>query len=106
MHRKSYPTDVTDNQWVRISEILGLDRIEPKRGRPNEIDTRELVNAIAYRWNTGISWRRLPHDFPAWASVYRHFKRWRAEGLIPAIRAALLENETVVERIEPKRAAV
>jgi putative transposase len=30
----------------------------------------EVVNALMYVADNGIKWRALPHDFPAWETVY------------------------------------
>lgn len=75
------------------------------RGRPRIVSMREVVNAMNYRWRTGCTWRMLPHDFPAWATVYAYFRQWRRDGRLPEIRALLLERETILEKIEAERMA-
>lgn len=77
MERKPYPSDVTDGQWRRIRSWIP----PPKPGgRPREVDMREVVNAILYLVRTGCSWRQLPHDFPAWITVYYYYRRFQREG--------------------------
>ena len=44
------------------------------------MDLREVVNALFYHAREGCSWRALPHDFPAWNSVYHYFREWNADG--------------------------
>jgi putative transposase len=39
-----------------------------------------VVDAILYRNRNGCTWRALPHDFPAWRTVYNYFTRWRDDG--------------------------
>jgi putative transposase len=80
MERKPYPSDVTDGQWRLITPSIP----PPKPGgRPREVDVREVVNAILYVVRTGCAWRQLPHDFPAWQTVYYYYRcfercgRWR-----------------------------
>lgn len=34
----------------------------------------ELLNAMLYINHTGCQWRELPHDFPAWQTVYGYFE--------------------------------
>jgi putative transposase len=53
---------------------------QSNRGRPRQVDLREIVNAIFYVLRTGCAWRLLPHDFPAWQTVYGYFRRWRDSG--------------------------
>ena len=77
MARKPYPTDVTDEQWLILEPlILALLNLS-RRGRPRQVDLREVINAINYVLRTGCAWRLLPHDFPAWQTVYGYFRRWR-----------------------------
>jgi putative transposase len=78
MERKPYSSDVTDGQWRRIRSWIP----PPKPGgRPREVDMREVVNAILYLVRTGCSWRQLPHDFPAWITVYYYYRRFQREGI-------------------------
>jgi len=89
MTRKPYPSDVTDEQWVLLEPL-----IPPARpgGRPREVDIREVVNALFYRNRNGCGWRALPHDFPAWKTVYNYFQWWQWDGTWEAILAALREQ--------------
>ena len=76
MTRKPYPSDVTDEQWAILEPL-----IPPARpgGRPREVDIRAVVNAIFYRNRNSCGWRALPHDFPAWKTVYNYFQWWQWE---------------------------
>jgi transposase len=59
--RKSYPSDVTDEEWAYLLPYLTLMREDvPQRG----CALRELFNALRYVVKTGCQWRFLPHDFP------------------------------------------
>ena len=73
MQRRSYPSDVTDNEW-RILEPL----IPPAKpgGHPRTTEMREVINAILYLDRTGSQWRALPHEFPPWSTVWSYFRRW------------------------------
>ncbi|MDZ7990685.1 MAG: transposase [Nostoc sp. EfeVER01] len=42
---------------------------------------REVVNAIFYILRAGCSWRMMPHDLPAWQTVYSYFRRWERKGV-------------------------
>lgn len=75
---RSYPTDLTDEQWNRLREMLP----PPKPGgRPRAVDLRQVVNALIYLERAGCAWRMLPHDFPPWQTVYTYFRNWRREGV-------------------------
>jgi len=44
------------------------------------VDMREVLNGILYVLRGGCAWRLLPHDFPAWNTVYYYFWLYRREG--------------------------
>lgn len=56
--RKSYPSDLTDQQWKRIKPLLPKPA---KTGRPRE-DDQEVINGILYVLSTGCRWKDMPHD--------------------------------------------
>ena len=61
MGRRSYPSDVTDEEWALVAPYLTLMREDaPQREYP----LREMFNALRYVVRTGIPWRWLPNDFP------------------------------------------
>jgi putative transposase len=80
MIRKPYPSDVTDEQWALIEPLLPRVRRRRRRGRPRKTDLREVVNALFYHVREGCTWRALPHDFPAWKTVYNYFQWWGCDG--------------------------
>ena len=101
MSRKSYPTDLNDVQWLILEPLLIAVLSQSNRGRPRQVELREIVNAIFYILRTGCAWRLLPHDLPAWQTVYGYFRRWRESGLWEQLNDAL--RETV--RLEAGRQA-
>ena len=72
-----YPTDLTDRQWDCIKEL-----IPPAKpgGRPRSLEMRAVINGILYIVGSGCQWRMLPHEYPAWQSVYTYFQQWRDDG--------------------------
>ncbi len=60
--RKSYPSDLTDEQWSLVEPLLPAE-VEGL-GRPREVDFREVINAILYLNRSGCQWDMLPHDLP------------------------------------------
>lgn len=90
-NRRRYPSDLTDHQWARFEAELPP---EPQVGRHRSIPLRDIANAINYRWETGCTWRMLPHDFPPWGTVYAYFQRWQRAGLVRHLREILLSPRT------------
>jgi putative transposase len=74
---KTYPSDLTDCQWHLIKDLLPTAKT---RGRPRELEMRQVINAILYVVVGGIQWRMLPKEFPNWQSVYYYFRLWRNDG--------------------------
>ena len=76
-------------------------------GRPRTVDLREVVNALFYRNRNGCGWRALPHDFPAWKTVYNYFQWWQRDGTWEKILAALRQRvRTAAGREATPRIAV
>ncbi|MGW2586190.1 transposase [Streptomyces virginiae] len=67
---EGYPSDLTDEQWSLVDELLPPPRTGPKGGRREKHPRRRIVDAIFYVVRTGCSWRQLPKDFPPWETVY------------------------------------
>jgi putative transposase len=88
MTRQPYPSDLTDEQWDRLQEVVPKPK-GGKTGRPRTYPVREIWNAIFYQARTGCQWRYLPHDLPPWQDVWEHFCRWRDTGLLQTVHAAL-----------------
>lgn len=87
--RRPYPSDLTDAQWAVLEPLLVRPPRPDGRGRPRAVDLREVVNAILYVLHEGCRWRALPHDFPAWPTVYWYFARWTDDGTLLRIQDTL-----------------
>lgn len=94
MERKAYPSDLSDEQWIRIKSVFPAAK-RGITGRPRKYDLREIWNAVFYVLRTGCAWRYLPHDFPPWNDVWEHFRRWRDNGTIKRVHDALREEVRV-----------
>jgi putative transposase len=89
MNRKAYQTDLTREQWQLLKPMLPPPAT---RGRKRQVDMREVCNAIFYLLHTGCQWRNLPHEFPAWQTVYGYFRRFRQTGLLQQINDRLRQR--------------
>ena len=102
MARKSYPTDLTDQQWSRV--VQSIPPAKPG-GRPRSVDMREVVNGILYLNRTGCPWRALPHDLPPWGTVHWFYRRFRIDGVWDEIHDRLREDVRVAAGREPTPSA-
>ena len=71
-----------DDQWERIKDFLP--------GRTGHVggtaaNNRLFVDAVLYRYRTGIPWRDLPTRFGDWKIVHQRFGRWAKSGVFERI---------------------
>ena len=92
MSRKTYPSDLSEPEWLLLLPLIPAAK---SGGRPREVDIREILNAIFYILRSGCAWRMLPHDFPAWQTVYGYFRTWRQKGVWEQMNDALRESVRV-----------
>jgi transposase len=84
-----YASDLTDAEWALIARKMPPHR---HRGRPREVDLREVVQAILYILSTGCQWRALPREFPPYSTVQGYFYTWRDTGRWHRIVRALVRQ--------------
>lgn len=78
MTRKTYPSDVTDDEWAFVAPYLTLMKEDaPQRDYP----LREVFNGLRYIVRTGMQWRFMPNDLPPWHTVYQQTQRWVKAGV-------------------------
>jgi transposase len=79
--RKSYPSDVSDEEWAFCAPYLTLMKEDaPQR----EHSLRELFNGLRWFVRAGCPWRMMPNDLPPWHAVQQQTRRW--------VRAGCFEN--------------
>jgi transposase len=67
-----------DDQWERIKDLLP--------GREGSVgvtaeDNRLFIEAVLYRYRTGMPWRDLPERFGSGIKVHLRFSRWAKSGV-------------------------
>ena len=95
----AYPSDLTDLEWGIIEGMIPRAK---KGGRKRSVSIREILNAVFYVLDNGIKWRSLPHDFPAWQTVYWYFTLWAEDGTIVRIHKKLRKINRVVAGKHPE----
>jgi transposase len=69
---------IKDEQWAKIEDLLP--------GRAGSVgvtakDNRLFVEAVLYRYRTGIPWRDLPERYGDFRVVHTRFSRWAKKGV-------------------------
>ena len=82
MHRHA----LRDDQWLKIKDFLP--------GREGHVggtavNNRLFVDAVIFRYRTGVSWRDLPDRFGAGVAVHRRYRRWCESGVFTRVFAEL-----------------
>ena len=82
MERKTYPTDVSDDEWAFVAPYLTLMTEDaPQRGH----SLREVFHGLRWIVRAGAAWRLMPHDLPPWYTVYQQSQRWLKAGVFEAM---------------------
>ena len=81
-----YRYALRDDQWTRIEDFLP--------GREGYVggtaaDNRLFVDAVIFRYRTGIPWRDLPERYGDGKAVHRRYRRWCKSGVFARIFATL-----------------
>ena len=84
--RKSYPSDITNEEWAFCAPYLTLMKEEaPQREHP----LREIFDALRWLVRAGCPWRMMPNDLPPWHTVHQQTMRWiKGTSINPVFRAA------------------
>ncbi len=85
MHRYG----LRDDQWEQIRDFLP--------GREGHVggtaaDNRLFVEAVIYRYRTGIPWRDLPERYGAWKATHKRFRRWCESGVFERVFKTLASD--------------
>lgn len=78
---------LTDAQWARIEPLLP-DRTPKRGGRWR--DHREVIDAIALKFQTGTQWVHLPEKYGNWRGVYNRLRMWAVDGTWERVFTALM----------------
>ncbi len=71
--RKSYPSDISREQFESIKPLLESAR---RKTAPRRVELYEVFCAVLYLLRSGCQWRMLPEDFPKWRTVHAYFTIW------------------------------
>ena len=85
MHRYA----LRDDQWDKIKDFLP--------GREGHVggtaaDNRLFVDAVIYRYRTGIPWRDLPERYGHWKVTHRRYRRWCESGVLARVFETLARD--------------
>ncbi|MEO2130580.1 MAG: IS5 family transposase [Microbacterium sp.] len=88
---------LSDAQWDLIGGFLPGPT--GRKGRPFS-DARTMVEAIVYRYRTGIAWRDLPAVFGPWQTAWKWHRRMAGDGTWDRIHALLLARADAAGKVD------
>jgi transposase len=102
---KRYPSDLTDEEWDRIAPLMPKPG---RRGRPREVEFREVINAVRYLVRSGCGWRMLPVHFGHWRTVYGWFREFARRFLFQTIHdlELMVDRERAGREASPSAAVI
>jgi putative transposase len=101
--QQGYPTDLNDTEWAQIAPYLPA---ASSTGAPRKHNWRSLLNAMFYVVKNGCVWRALPHEFPAWKTVYHYFRLFRQTGQWQELNTKIREAVRKKEGKQPQASAM
>ena len=79
-----------DGQFARIENLL------PGRpgtvGRNSDGGNRLFVDAVIWKFRTGVPWRDLPGHFGGWCNTHKRFSRWAVSGVWESLFKVLADD--------------
>jgi transposase len=102
---KRYPSDLTDEEWERIAPLMPRPG---RRGRPREVDFREVINAVRYLVRSGGGWRMPPIHFGPWQTVHGWFRELARRFVFQTIHdvAPMVDREWAGRAASPSAAVI
>lgn len=96
--RKSYPSDITREQFELVSYTLETAK---KITHPRNYDLYDIFCALLYVLKEGCTWRALPHDYPKWNNVYYHYQIWSqketdGQTILDKVLKELVDSERII----------
>lgn len=102
---KRYPSDLTDEEWKRMASLMPA---RGRRGRPREVEFREVINAVRYLVRSGCGWRMLPIHIGHWRTVYGWFRELARRFLFQTVHVVelMLDGERCGREANPSAAVI
>jgi transposase len=85
-------SELTDEQWEKISKYLPKPKRRSRKGGRPPIDNRHVFEGLLWVLRSGARWKDLPESYPSASTCWRRLVEWEDEGIwLTAWRAFLAE---------------
>jgi len=82
---------LTDEQWLLISDCFPIRAPDPRGGRPRT-NVRRCLEGILWVLRSGARWKDLPRSFPSYVTCWRRFVEWSKDGVWDQAWSRLVEQ--------------
>jgi transposase len=81
---------------LRDDEFARIEKQLPGRpghvGRNSDLGNQLFVEAVIWKFRTGVPWRDMPVRFGAWKNIHTRFSRWATTGVWESLFKALADD--------------
>ena len=104
MRARSYPSDLTDEQWALVRDLIPVH----PGGRPRKTAMRDVLDAIFYVLRTGCQWEFLPKElgFGSGMTCWRRLVEWHEAGVWDRLHQVLLAELHAAGNLAWSRAVI
>ena len=95
---------LSDDHWARIESCF--PRPDGRKGFPQEIASRDVLEAVLYRTRVGCPWRDLPKEYGYWHTIYTRWNRWVEGGVMQRAMVQLHTAQLATQEIDPVLAMI
>ena len=88
---------LSDAQWARIEPLMPAPSVFG--GRPFQ-DHRRVIEAIIFRYRTGVPWRDLPPGFGPWQTAWKRHRRFSTDGTWDKVHARLVAEAAAAGEVD------
>ena len=83
-------TNIPDDLWNEIKNILPAEKPEDTIGRPI-VPYRKVFDGIVFVLRTGCQWKMLPKEYGSGSTCHRRFQEWVQSDIFDGIWKRLLK---------------
>ena len=84
-------TNIPDDLWNEIKNILPAEKPEDTIGRPI-VPYRKVFDGIVFVLRTGCQWKMLPKVYGSGSTCHRRYQEWMQLGIFDTLWSRLLQK--------------
>ena len=94
--KPSFEGLLMNRHGLRDDEFARIEKQLPGRpghvGRNSDLGNQLFVEAVIWKFRTGVPWRDMPPRFGAWKNIHTRFSRWAIKGVWESLFKSLADD--------------